>query len=63
VGRGLISPDTSSDDETSVSLVLEEQYQTNALIEKFKDISNRLVLPKADVGRLFVGRGEAGAGS
>ncbi len=37
--------------------------QANALVEKFKDISNRVVLPKADVGRLFVGRGEAGAGS
>jgi hypothetical protein len=28
----------------------------------FKDISNRLGLPKADVGRLFAGRSEAGAG-
>jgi len=34
----------------------------NALREKFKDMSNRLVLLKVDVGCLFAGRGEASAG-
>jgi len=31
-------------------------YQANALIEMFKDISNRLGLPKANVGRLLWSR-------
>lgn len=57
MGRGLIGPDMPADDEKSVTLILEERYQGNALVEGFA--SALAIRPESTHlpirGRIFAG--------